>query len=120
MIFGFIGLPFSLALMGQERIVLYQVAFIRTSSLSPPRAPRRTFIMYACVGSSSLPGAPTQVGRAFQCNLVLLPSPPLNKTDYYNYNGNHQQDVNEPYHRITGHRPENLQHVNINIVVHNM
>jgi len=39
----------------------------------------------------------------------LLSSSPLNETDYQHDDGNHQYDVNEPSHRVTGHQPEDPQ-----------
>lgn len=44
-----------------------------------------------------------------QENRALLPSSSLNEADYHNDNGNHQRDVNEPSHRITGHQPQQPQ-----------
>ena len=33
----------------------------------------------------------------------------LNEADYHNDNGNHQQDVNKPSHRVTAHQPQQPQ-----------
>ena len=44
-----------------------------------------------------------------QDRTALLPSSPLNKADYHNDNGNHQHDVDEPSHRVTGQQPERPQ-----------
>jgi hypothetical protein len=44
-----------------------------------------------------------------QEDCALLPSSSLNKADYQNDNGNHQRDVNEPSHRVTGDQPQQPQ-----------
>jgi len=36
-------------------------------------------------------------------------TPALNEADYHNDNGNHNQDVNKPSHRVTGHQPQQPQ-----------
>jgi hypothetical protein len=40
---------------------------------------------------------------------ALLPSSSLNEADYNNDNSNHQRDVNEPSHRVTGDQPQQPQ-----------
>jgi hypothetical protein len=40
---------------------------------------------------------------------ALLPSSPLKKADYHDDNGNHQRDMNDPTHRMTGHQPQQPQ-----------
>ena len=39
----------------------------------------------------------------------LKHSPPLNNPDQHDDNGNHQQDVNKPSHRVTAHQPQQPQ-----------
>jgi hypothetical protein len=39
----------------------------------------------------------------------LLPSSPLDEAHYHNDDGNHQYDMDEPSHRVTGYQPQQPQ-----------
>jgi hypothetical protein len=41
--------------------------------------------------------------------LITLAFAPGNEVDEYHDNGNHQQDVNEPAHRVTAHQTKQPQ-----------